>query len=176
MRTIPLLIIAASALLLFGCGTTKEISGEDLRHEYEVALRRFEADFQPADYAPTISSVREADPDTVGQLLNVLPNNRPAEPSEVVLGYRVQVFSTADFTTAKSRQTDAQLLFPGDRVYLVYEPPTYKIRVGDFLARFDAEQFQREAAERGFPNAWVVPEKIFKNTSTPTQPIKPQIY
>jgi hypothetical protein len=169
MKTVLLLMIAASALMLFACGTTRELPGEDLRHTYEVALRSFEADFQPSDYAPTISSVLEEDPDTVTQSVKVHPNNLPAGSGEVVLGYRVQVFSTTDFTTAKSRQTDAQFLFPGDRVYLVYEPPTYKIRVGDFLARFEADQFQQQAAERGFPNAWVVPEKIYKNTSPPAQ-------
>ena len=169
MKAIHLLMIAASALILFACGTTRDLSSEDLRHKDEVALRSFESDFQPSDYAPTIASVLEAEPDTVTQSVKVHHNNQPAESGELVLGYRVQVFSTTDFAAAKSRQTDAQLLFPGNRVYLVYEPPTYKIRVGDFLARFDAEQFQRQASERGFPSAWVVPEKIFKNTPPPAQ-------
>jgi hypothetical protein len=173
MKLSHVAILATSALALFACGTSREVPRDEVRREYEVALRTYEADFKPSDFPPDIQSVLEDHQDTVGGSLTVPSGATPGESNEIVQGYRVQVFSTSDFAEAQVRQADAQSLFPGEGIYLVYEPPTYKIRVGDFLARFDAEQFMGEAIERGFANAWVVPEKVFK-TPPARQPSVPQ--
>ncbi len=168
MKTPYLLVIAITTQLLPGCGPSKEVSQEDIQREHEVALRNAERDFRPSEYGPDIRAVLEDEQDTVGGPLVLPSGNAPAGAAEIVQGYRVQVFSTTDFTQAQSGRSEAQELFPDQQIYLVYEPPTYKIRVGDFLARFDAEQFMTEAVARGFSTAWVVPERVYKNPRPPS--------
>ncbi|MBF8248556.1 MAG: SPOR domain-containing protein, partial [Bacteroidetes bacterium] len=43
------------------------------------------------------------------------------------------------------------------------DPPSYKLRVGNFLNRADAEVYAQTFAAQGFPDAWVVPERVIKN-------------
>jgi hypothetical protein len=82
-------------------------------------------------------------------------------------GYRVQLISTTSIDEAKARKLYAESLFPAEWFYLQYDPPTYKIRAGNFLIRFDADRFRSQAVERGFAGAWVVPEHVFKNPPPP---------
>jgi hypothetical protein len=53
-------------------------------------------------------------------------------------------------------------------IYTVYESPAFKIRIGDFVNRADANSFVGILAKKGFRDGWVVPDKIIKN-----QPPKP---
>lgn len=43
--------------------------------------------------------------------------------------------------------------------YLIWESPNYKIRVGDFRSKLDAEKFQRKIDEL-FPYAFIVRDNI----------------
>jgi hypothetical protein len=50
--------------------------------------------------------------------------------------------------------------FIGDSVYVVYDAPVYKIRVGDFVNRYEANQRLPEFTEKGYRDAWIVPDRI----------------
>ncbi|HEX6914076.1 MAG TPA: SPOR domain-containing protein [Chitinophagaceae bacterium] len=81
-------------------------------------------------------------------------------------GFRVQVLSTRD----RSRAFDvkAQLLsrFPEEKTYTLYQSPYFKVRIGNFLKKEDAEAF-RKSLSRLFPDgAYVVPDVI---EYTPTE-------
>lgn len=58
-------------------------------------------------------------------------------------GYRVQVFSDNNVSTAKSEaRTKAQAIqarLPQYRTYVVYQSPYWRLKVGDFTTRTDAE-------------------------------------
>lgn len=45
-------------------------------------------------------------------------------------------------------------------VYLVYDAPQYKVRVGDFLLREDALQLSNRLRQSGYYDVWVVPSKV----------------
>jgi hypothetical protein len=50
--------------------------------------------------------------------------------------------------------------FPRDSIYVVYDAPVYKIRVGDFISRYEANQRLPEFVEKGYRDAWIVPDRI----------------
>jgi hypothetical protein len=72
-------------------------------------------------------------------------------PSEV---YRVQIFTSRLYTEANSERSLAEEIF-NLPIYLDYELPYYKLRVGDFLTRPEAETMLSEIKSIGYRNAWV---------------------
>ena len=78
-------------------------------------------------------------------------------------GFRVQIGSTQDLSAAVNERAKAETLLTGYNVYIIYDSPYYKVRVGDFRARYDAAQAANFIAGHGFPGAWVVPDNVFKD-------------
>ncbi|MFQ5639245.1 MAG: SPOR domain-containing protein [bacterium] len=85
--------------------------------------------------------------------------NSQAITDSVVTGYRVQIFQTTEREEARDVQKDAVLRFDED-VYWVFDPPFYKVRVGDFISWFDAEKLQQLAIKKNYRDAWVVRTKV----------------
>ena len=50
-----------------------------------------------------------------------------------VNGYRVQVFSTDNLSEADSMRSELYLKTNQKAIYISFEPPFYKVKVGDFL-------------------------------------------
>jgi len=83
---------------------------------------------------------------------------------QTVPGYQVQLLQTEDAKLARSTVREAILALNVD-VETIYEAPYYKIRAGRFVNRYDAEQLQNLASEKGYVNCWVVrtPVKVRAN-------------
>jgi hypothetical protein len=86
-------------------------------------------------------------------------NVASAVEDTLVTGYRIQIIQTTDAEEAKNVQKDAILRF-NDDVYRVFDPPFYKVRVGNFLNWYDAEKIQKLAIQKGYRDAWVVRTKV----------------
>ncbi len=57
-------------------------------------------------------------------------------------GYRVQVISTSNRDEAQKIKTDLLTKFPEQKVYLIFQSPNFKVRIGNFLKKEDAEDFR----------------------------------
>jgi len=77
-------------------------------------------------------------------------------------GFRVQLLATADEKMARSEKKKAVFKFD-DNVYLIFEAPMYKIRVGDCITRKQAEILKKSAVRNGFKDAWIVPSRVIKH-------------
>ncbi len=125
-------------------------------------MDEYEKDFRPSDYDMDVkvflSEMKK------GKDVRVNPAEPVVvEPPVVVPGYRVQLFATPEIDEANAKKNEAETAFPGQWFYLEYDPPTYKLRAGNFLNRNDADSYARYLAENGFPDAWIVPERVVKN-------------
>ncbi|MDZ7264537.1 MAG: SPOR domain-containing protein [candidate division KSB1 bacterium] len=90
------------------------------------------------------------------------------QPAEVAAGFRVQICAVSEEDKARQVQRDAILKFTDEEVYLIYEAPYYKVRVGNCASRLEADQLQQIAIQKGFEDAWVVRTKIkLKSSSGP---------
>jgi hypothetical protein len=69
--------------------------------------------------------------------------------------FRVQLFTSKLYGEARRAVTVAEEIFD-QPVFLDYEVPYYKVRVGGFADRDAAEDYQDKAREAGYPGAWVV--------------------
>jgi len=78
---------------------------------------------------------------------------------QTVAGYQVQLLQTEDAKLARSTVREAILALNVD-VETIYEAPYYKIRAGRFANRYDAEQLQNLATDKGYANCWVVRTQV----------------
>ncbi len=78
-------------------------------------------------------------------------------------GYRVQLFSSANRLEAVKAKSKFLKNFADIKSYLVYQAPNYKVRVGDFLDRLEANQ-QLKVIQEIFPNAFLVKGEIEPKT------------
>jgi len=163
MRTFALLLVS---LLVAGCGTSSESTrGAD---DPNAQLHGYESDFRPSDYDPEPTPGRPPSEGPLDRTDGTPPEETPTlSVQEQVQGFRVQVYSTESIDSAEVKKTEFEDLFPGEWFYLDYDPPTYKIRAGNFLTKYEADRFARQLADHGHPNAWPVPQKVYKNPPAP---------
>lgn len=91
---------------------------------------------------------------------NLTQSDNEYQKPEVVAGFRVQICAVSDEERAKQIQRDTILKFINEEVYLIYDSPYYKVRVGNCQTRYEADKLQQLAVEKGFDDAWVVRTKI----------------
>jgi cell division septation protein DedD len=76
------------------------------------------------------------------------------DPEEFTPGWRVQIFASSAMASAEELAKEARRKFT-EAVYVEYEPPLYKVRVGDFLTKPAAKQMATRVQAEGY-DAWVV--------------------
>jgi len=77
-------------------------------------------------------------------------------------GFRIQIFSDSGNNSknkAQAAQEEFQGKFQGPAVYLSFKSPNYRVRVGDFRTRLDAQRFLNEISA-DYPNAFIITDQI----------------
>ena len=74
-------------------------------------------------------------------------------------GYRVQIYSGSNRTSAFNAQAKFNSEFPEMRTYIVYREPNFKVRAGDFRSRLEAEKLMQQI-KPWFSAMFIVSEKI----------------
>jgi len=91
-------------------------------------------------------------------ILSKPEKSRKYRPSKV-RGYRVQIYSGNDRQKAGQIKMEFMRQYPGNRAYIVYNKPQFRVRVGDFATRKDALDLHRRLSSR-FSPAMIVPDII----------------
>ena len=78
-----------------------------------------------------------------------------------VKGFRIQITSTNNRDQAFNAKAAVQSRFPDQKVYTTYQAPLFKVRVGDFLKREDAEKI-RKLMLSIFPDGMYVVEDVIE--------------
>jgi hypothetical protein len=77
-------------------------------------------------------------------------------------GYRVQIFfesGNKSSDAARDIMEEFEENYPEYRAYLTWKAPNFRVRVGDFRSRMQAEGFLQKLL-KDYPNAWVIRDKI----------------
>ncbi len=74
-------------------------------------------------------------------------------------GYRLQIFesSSVEETNRTIRKFERSLK---DSVYMVFEAPLYKLRLGNFATKIEAEKQKKNLNKKGYKNIWIVRSRI----------------
>jgi hypothetical protein len=103
---------------------------------------------------------------------------RPVIDSSNSQVYRVQIFTGLVHGEARQIARVAEEIFD-QPVYVEYEVPNYKVRVGDWANRDAAERYCQKARTVGYTNAWVVmvgvnvreTQLLYNNRTAPRQSV-----
>ncbi len=162
-----ILILGLSLVLFPGCSRVLRRSDETRKADSADQDRRFE----PLDLSQDLEIVPQKYPQSgeVGRHFDTDEFESPSDDTAAgrIVGlpdaidtlnhqaYRVQLFTSKLYGEARRALAVAQEIF--DRpVFLDYEVPYFKVRVGSFSDRDEAESYQQRAREAGYPEAWVV--------------------
>ena len=77
-------------------------------------------------------------------------------------GFRVQIFFDSGNNSKKAAQTARERfmeVYPEISAYLTFNAPYYRVRVGDFRTKLEAEGFLFQLSSN-YPNAFSVPDRI----------------
>ena len=152
--------LLAVLVILVGCrGSFERGAGE------ETATRRPEkitddplgmsADFAVVPGHATEVTIDSAATNAAGGAVDSVRINMPGQTGDRTESYRIQLFTSKTYQPAMTELKIAREVFD-KKVWLDYEVPYYKVRVGDFPDREAAEKYVPAAAEAGYKNAWVV--------------------
>lgn len=132
-------------------------------------LSTFERSFKPSFYDTEVYLYKKNDTARVsGRSIDQLTS----APPETLQGFRIQLLATNNYDEANTTRNIINQSFPDVWIYLVFESPTYKIRVGDFSNRAEAKLLLDQFLAQGYKKAWIVPDRIIRNQlPKPPQPI-----
>jgi len=74
-------------------------------------------------------------------------------------GYRIQIFESTVSSIARAEAKRFQNIL-GDSVYIDFEAPLYKLRIGNFIERKNAERAIETIERLGAKDAWIIRTKI----------------
>lgn len=87
-------------------------------------------------------------------------NKKAVDSKKPTKGYRIQVLNTNDRNQALAAKSKLLSQFPEHKTYLMYQAPYFKIRIGNFVEKKDADDLKRQLA-RMFPTGvFVIPSDI----------------
>jgi hypothetical protein len=137
----------------------------------EAFLAEQERSFQPTRYEIPQSEIRRqeklraASSDTSAAEVSFLPDTIP--------GFRVQILMTEDIDRATGFRDSLMAQLPEEWVYIVYDAPNYKVRVGNFSDRPSGNRMAEQLGRMGYLDAWIVPDLIVRNAA-PRSPVSSQ--
>jgi hypothetical protein len=171
---LTLIVLCTALALLSGCtsseGSRKSSTSPAAEQDQKVDLSEVERTFNPSDYDDEIEVVQKQHEFEQLRATSERQQDSVVVESEVVQGFRIQVFASGGIDEANAmRQTAVQRLTE-DSVYVVFDPPIYKVRVGDFRTRVEANQRLGVISAMGFADAWVVGDKITIRKTIRVQP------
>jgi hypothetical protein len=78
-------------------------------------------------------------------------------------GYRLMILSTNDRELAYKTKSEMLRYFPDQNLYMGYQAPYFKLKMGDFIKRAEADAFKKELSQV-FDQATYVIQDIIKIT------------
>ncbi|MEO0066259.1 MAG: hypothetical protein RI983_1585 [Bacteroidota bacterium] len=78
-------------------------------------------------------------------------------------GFRLQMISTPRRDDATKMKTDLLSRFPDQKTYTLFQSPNFKVRLGNFLKREDAEKFRAQIS-KFFPKGIYIVEDTIEYT------------
>ncbi|TWJ03452.1 sporulation related protein [Mucilaginibacter frigoritolerans] len=78
---------------------------------------------------------------------------------ETTSGYRVQIFFGSNRQDAYNAQARFSNEYPEIRTYVLYTEPNFKVQVGDFRTKLEAQKLQNDLRDK-FTSLFIIPGKI----------------
>ena len=165
MRVIFLYKLIVLFMLGSGCAFAPKAKFGPQKEEAKETVEQVE-DFDPLALDEELEKPSDSEAQTgTGDLQD---HEQPAITSDTLVqkdvegvqGYRVQIFVSSNMESAQKIVAEAEEIFPKE-VYLQYDAPYYKIRIGNCLTRREGDLLKERAVRRGYRDAWVVRSLVY---------------
>ena len=156
-----LVVLLAGMAIIWGCAGSGGKVDKGAAPEAKIrGLENLDESFDPSELQepPLPIKSKAVKESSQGEKQQQVSEQDTTQVQEI-MGYRVQILQTEDAQEAREVQKDAILDLDAD-VYLIYDNPYYKVRVGDFESRYEAETFLEKILRKGYQSAWIVRTKI----------------
>ena len=91
---------------------------------------------------------------------NLLTNKNSIDSTQFIIeGFRVQILATKELAKAEQLQKNLSNIL-NQKIYIVFEAPNYKVRVGNFIDRNKAEVFRKNILNKGYTSSWIIRTRI----------------
>ena len=173
--SIFILISAISLLFIQSCGTStgsrydrSAVKETEKKFEEAKSEKKYLEDFNLDDYRTKIDAPEIKKDSAVAADLEAWYNYRTMPTKndtnktviKTVPGYRVQVISTDNLDEANTIRSEIYFKTNQKAVYVIFDPPFYKVEVGDFIDINDAKNLSFKFKQMGYKDARVVNETI----------------
>ena len=149
--------IAIAGLLCISYSiSTLEAAGDRDKAKIEGRKQVFETYLDTLNRGKEISLIS----DTISTGLSEKKDTAPAGKKVVPEGYRIQVLALTSMEAARAKKSAIESDLQLD-VYIDFDKPYYKMYVGNYTSRKDAEKALNMIKESGYPDAWIVKSKVF---------------
>ena len=74
-------------------------------------------------------------------------------------GYRIQIYFGGIRQKASEIKLDFNSRYPDIQAYISYQQPNFKVRIGDYHNRYEAQKFLKEI-EGLYPTSFIVPDEV----------------
>ncbi|HEY9187278.1 MAG TPA: SPOR domain-containing protein [Ignavibacteria bacterium] len=138
------------SLSILSCSGSKESSITDKKENEKYSLNEFEKSFDPTKYDLSYETTPKKD-------ISVKKSNVSKKATN---GFRIQIVITDNLNECQKKRNEMQKLFPEYNFYLIHEFPFYKLRMGDFATRKEAEIHLKYLNEKNIKSIMIVPDKI----------------
>jgi len=161
--------ITAITLILFGCsastGSRYETKNETENETSTEVTNNVAEDFNITPYQTEINI--EAPPIAANNLPSDVWYGYSDSSSEnntkivgTIDGFRVQVLSTDNIDEANRIRAEVYEKTTRKEVYVIFEPPFYKVKVGDFTSKSEADNLRFNLNQLGYTESKVVQESV----------------
>lgn len=150
----------AAFLLVAGCGNSKETFRPSADQTTRAPLGYYESTLRPSDFDEEVETIQKAHAQSTGAVPLDIPSDSTYVLEERSQGFRIQIFASSSIDEANAAKVVAEEKALRDSIYVVYDPPVYKVRVGDYSTRLEANQHLTRLINIGYPDAWVVSDRV----------------
>ena len=154
---ISFLFVSCSGFSIFmQSGTSDEVDQDDISNQEE-----FDPGTLPEKFTIATPSYKSFQKVQAGNFREItLSDSAQIDSTISVPGFRVQIFTSTSFIRVEEVYLNAFTNFYDIPIYKIFDPPFYKIRVGNFIRREEAELYYNQRIQKFYPEAWVVQSKI----------------
>jgi hypothetical protein len=79
--------------------------------------------------------------------------------NQTIHGYRIQIYFGGVRQKASEVKLEFNSRYPDIQAYITYQQPNFKVRIGDFRSRFEAQKFLKDI-DGMFPTSFIVPDDV----------------
>ena len=87
-------------------------------------------------------------------------NKKAADARKPVKGFRVQVLNTTSRNDVLNAKSKLLALYPEHKTYLLYQSPYFKLRIGNFTERSEADALRKELMKLFPTGVFIIPADV----------------